>query len=62
MADAVRQDNVVLGWIQKLPAIEKLTGELVAKKLFAGASRAVQDQNRILYFATGAGDWLPSVL
>ncbi len=59
MADAVRQDNEVLGWIQKLPAIEKLTGELIAKKLFAGASRSVQDQNRILYFANGAGDWLP---
>jgi len=59
MADTVWQDNEVLGRIQKLPAIEKLTGELVAKKLFAGTSRAVQDQKRILHFAAGSGDWLP---
>jgi hypothetical protein len=58
MADAVRQNNEVPGWVQKLPAIEELTGELIAEKLFAGPSRAVQDEDRILHFASGAADWL----
>src|SRR5579859_1461781 len=59
MPDAVRQNNEVLRWIQKLAAIEKLTGKLIVEKLLAGASRAVQDQDGILHFASGAGDRLP---
>src|SRR2546423_9635557 len=53
VADAVGEDDEILGDVEKLARAEEFSGKLRGKELVAGASGAVKDQDGVVDVAVG---------